>query len=82
MAKKFNKSLKIAWLQYQDLFDRYMRLLRKLGEADLESIYTLYESQIEYAQHEWQSPEERFEQGCLNEDELDSFLKGTEDDTK
>lgn len=79
MAKQFPKALRKAWLQYQDLYDRHMRLLRKLGEGDLESIYKLYESHIEYAQHEWQSPEERFEEGQMDDDEPDSFLDGGED---
>ena len=80
MAKPFPKALRKAWLQYQDLYDRHMRLLRHLGEGDLESIYKMYEAHIEYAQQKWQSPEERFEQGEMSDDELDSFLDGTEDE--
>ena len=78
MAKRFGKGLKRAWVQYQDLFDRHMRLLRKLGEGDIEGVYRLYAAQIEYALNEWQSPEERFQQGILDDDELDSFLEGME----
>jgi len=63
MAKKFPKSLHRAWVQYQDLYDRYMRLLKKLGEGDIEAIYKLYEAQIEFAMKSWQSPEARFEMG-------------------
>lgn len=71
MAKKFPKQLRKAWMQYQDLHDRYMRLLRRLGEGDVNGIYQDYEEQIEYAMEDWVSPEERFEAGGMDELELD-----------
>lgn len=63
MPKKFPKGLETAWIQYQDLRDRYMRLLRRLGEGDVEGIYKDYEESIKYALEEWAPPEDRFDMG-------------------
>lgn len=63
MPKKFPKELEKAWTQYQDMRDRYMRLLRRMGEGDIEGVYKDYQSHIEYAMNEWTPPEERFEMG-------------------
>jgi hypothetical protein len=71
MAKKFPKQLKKAWIQYSDLYDRYMRILRRLGEGDVNGIYADYEEQIAYAVNDWVSPEERWEAGGMDDLELD-----------
>lgn len=68
---KYQKSLRKAWIQYQDLYDRYMRLLRRLGEGDVSDIYRDYEEQIEFALYKWSPPEDRYEIGELFEDEDD-----------
>ena len=67
MAKKFSKGLKSAWVKYQDLYDRHMRLLRRLGQGDVKEIYADYEEQIEFALNDWVPPEERFEMDEMDE---------------
>ncbi len=68
--KKFPKQLRKAWLQYQDLYDRHMRLLRQVGDGDINGVYSDYESEIQYAQESWQSPEERFDTGEFSDLDL------------
>jgi hypothetical protein len=71
MPKKFAKGLDKAWFQYQDLYDRYMALLREIGEAtNLEDIQSKYEAQIEDALNEWSTPQERFEMGGYDDFDL------------
>ena len=67
MAKKFAKGLSKAWNQYQDLYDRHMRLLKRLGQGDVQEIYADYEEQIAFALNEWVPPEERFELGEMDD---------------
>lgn len=68
---KFPPELRKAWLQYQDLYDRYMYLLRRLGEAtELDEVRKSYKQQIEYALHEWSDAQERFEMGCFDDIDL------------
>ena len=74
MIKRFPRELSSAWIQYQDLYDRYMKLLRCIGEGAIKEVYTSYEEQIEYALNEWQSPDERFNSGSF--DDIDLGLDG------
>ncbi len=78
--KDFGIKLKVAWAQYQDLYDRHMRLLRALGEASgLDEIHESYETQIEYALQQWSTPKERFETGGFDDFGLDLDIDGSGD---
>ena len=71
MENKFGPELKKAWLQYQDMYDRYFALLRLLVlEDDIDKIRGRYGSHIEYAMKEWNSPRERFETGDFGDLDL------------
>ena len=71
MTKKFAPGLDQAWFQYQDLYDRYMSLLRDVGEAaSLDDLQTYYEDKIDYAMNDWSTAQERFETGGYNDFDL------------
>ena len=77
MTKKFPPQLKKAWMQYSALNDKFNKVMRRLGEGDLNSIYREFEEEIRYATEDWQSPDERFDVGCF--DDLDFDVEGEEE---
>jgi len=75
MVRAFEDGLDRAWVQYQDLYDKYMGLLRCLGMAknidDFETLRSVLSDKIDYALNEWSTPSERWEQGGYSDFGLD-----------
>ena len=68
MANKFHPSLISAWIQYQDLYDRYMGLLRRVGEAEvLEELQGSLSAEIDYALSQWSDAKDRWETGGMDD---------------
>ena len=75
MARQFQKGLEKAWYHYQDIYDRHMALLKRIGEGDINGVYQDYAEDIKYAMEEWSTPQERFEAG-----NYEDFDLGLDDD--